>query len=114
MGIEEALEPDQARELVASNEVTVLDIRDDEEWHDKRVPGSRRVAEEELGSTIGELDDDRSVLVVCADGSRSAELVTKLREEGREVACIDGGMEAWAKEKFPVQPAPEADDNADI
>ena len=114
MGNDEALEADKARQLVAANEVTVLDVRDDDDWHDKRIPGSRQVGEEDLAGAIEELEDDRSVLVVCQDGSRSAELVSKLREDGHEAVCIDGGIDAWASEKFPVQPAPEADDEAEV
>jgi rhodanese-related sulfurtransferase len=47
------------------------------------------------------------MVIVCADGERSAKLAARLREEGRDAASIDGGMEAWAKEGLPVQPRPD-------
>jgi hypothetical protein len=39
------------------------------------------------------------------------ELAAKLRERGREVASIDGGMKAWEGEKFPMQPSTDPDDD---
>jgi sulfur-carrier protein adenylyltransferase/sulfurtransferase len=114
MSIDEALEPEQARELIASNEVTVLDLREDDEWHDKRVAGSRRVSEDELDATLEELDEERDLLIVCEDGEHSATIAARLRERGREASCIEGGMKAWEKEKLPMQPSVDADDEAKV
>jgi rhodanese-related sulfurtransferase len=114
MSTDEALDPEQARELIASNEVTVLDIRPEDEWHDKRVPGSRRIEESDLDAAVEELDEDRSVLIVCEDGEQSAGIAARLRDGGREAACIEGGMNAWEKEKLAMQPSSDADDDARI
>jgi rhodanese-related sulfurtransferase len=114
MGIDEALEPEQARKLIASNEVEVLDIRPEDEWHDKRVPGSRRVDEAELDAVVEELGDARSLVLVCEDGEQSADIAAQLRERGREAACIEGGIEAWEKEKLAMQPSSDADDDAKV
>jgi len=112
--IESVLDPEQARELIASNQATAIDIRDDDEWRDKRVPGARHTSEEELESALEQVDEEQIVLVVCADGSRSAEVAEKLRDDGRQAACIDGGMDAWEKEKFPLQPSDDPADDATV
>jgi sulfur-carrier protein adenylyltransferase/sulfurtransferase len=114
MSIGETLEPEQARELIASNEVEVLDIRPEEQWHDKRVPGSRRVEETELEAALEELDEDRGLLIVCEDGEQSAGIAAKLRERGREAGCIEGGINAWEKERLAMQPSSDADDDAKL
>lgn len=114
MGIGERIEPEQARELVASNEVEVLDIRPEDEWRDKRVPGSRWVSEDELDSALEEIEEDRPLLVVCEDGERSAEVAGQLRERGREAGSLDGGVESWEKEKLRVQPSSDVPDDAKI
>jgi rhodanese-related sulfurtransferase len=114
MGSEEALEPERARELVASNEATAIDIRDEEAWRDKRVPGSRRADPDDLDATLDEIDDDQTLLVVCDDGERSAELAGQLRDDGHEAASIDGGMKAWVKEKLPVAPSTDPADDAKV
>ena len=114
MGNDEALEPEQARQLVASNEATVLDIRDDDAWHEKRIPGAQHASQDDLDATLEDVDDDRTVMIVCEDGERSAEVAAELREDGREAKSIEGGMRAWEKEKFPLQPSTDPDDDVDM
>jgi rhodanese-related sulfurtransferase len=114
MEIEEVLEPDQARELVGSNKATALDIREDEQWREKRVPGARHADEDNLEATLDEIDEEQILLVVCEDGKRSAELAGKLRDDGRDAASIDGGMKAWEKEKLPLQPSTDPADDAKV
>jgi rhodanese-related sulfurtransferase len=112
MEMEEQLEPEQARELVATDEVTVLDIRDDEGWREKRIAGSRQVDPEAIDEALEDLDEDRAVLIVCSDGKRSAELAGKLRDDDRDAASIEGGIEAWEKKDFAMQPSDDVSDDA--
>jgi adenylyltransferase/sulfurtransferase len=112
--MEDQLEPEDARELIASDEVMVLDIRGDEEWREKRIAGSRQVDADQIDSALADLDDDRAVLIVCADGKRSSELAAMLREDGRDAACIEGGVDAWENEKLAMQPSDDAADDAVI
>jgi rhodanese-related sulfurtransferase len=111
MGDETVLSAERARELVASNEVLVLDIRDDEQWHEKRVPGSRRAAEDDLDAALSEVYEERAVMIVCDDGKRSAELAERLREQGREAFCIEDGIGGWEREKLAMQPSEDPDDD---
>jgi hydroxyacylglutathione hydrolase len=112
MEMEEQLEPDQARELIASNEVMVLDIRGDDKWREKRIAGARQVDADAIDSALEDLEEDRAVLIVCEDGKRSAELAAKLREDGRDAACIEGGIDAWESEKLAMQPSDDVSDDA--
>ncbi len=114
MDVEATIEPEQARELIASNRATAIDIRDDEAWRDKRVPGARQASEEEIDAVLERVDEEQIVLVVCDDGGRSAELAEKLREAGREASCIDGGMDAWENGKLPLQPSDDPADDAKV
>jgi rhodanese-related sulfurtransferase len=111
---DELLEPERARELVASNEATVLDLRDEEKFRDKRVPGARRASEEELDAALERVDDDQMLIVLCDEDDQGVELAKRLREKGREAASIEGGMKAWEDEKFPLQPSRDPDDDAKV
>jgi rhodanese-related sulfurtransferase len=111
MAIEEVLDPEAARKVIASNDATLLDIRGDDDWHEKRIAGARRASEDDLESTLEELGSDRAVVIVCNDGERSANLAAQLRESGREATSIDGGMDAW---DGPTQPSADPDEDADI
>jgi rhodanese-related sulfurtransferase len=114
MAEDELLEPERARELVASNEATVLDLREEEQWRDKRVPGARRASEDELDAALELVGDDQMLIVVCDEDEEGAALAERLREKGREAACLEGGMKAWEDEKFPLQPSRDPDDDAKV
>lgn len=105
--LEETLSAEDARQMIASSRATVLDIRDDEEWEESRIAGAAHLSEQEALERLDDFPEDTAIVVVCADGKRSAKLAAKLREEGKEAASIDGGMEAWMDEPLPTQPRPD-------
>lgn len=107
----EAMKPEDAREPVASHEIFVLDIRDQEAWLEEstRIPGSVHIPADELESRIDELPDDRKILVVSPDGERCAEVAEKLDGEGREAISLEGGVEAWKGDGLMTQPSPDAE-----
>jgi rhodanese-related sulfurtransferase len=107
----EQIKPKDARAAVASQELFVLDVRDDEDWNSnsERIPGSVHIAAEELDSRLDDLPDDRKILVVCPDGERSAEIAEKIDgDDGREAVSLDGGVEKWRSDSLMTQPSPDA------
>jgi rhodanese-related sulfurtransferase len=106
----EQVKPKDARADVASQDLFVLDVRDDEEWDSnaERIPGSVHIAAEELDSRLDELPDDRRILVVCPTGERSAEVAEKIGGEGRDAVALDGGVKQWKKDSLMTQPSPDA------
>lgn len=95
---------DEARKLVASNEVEVIDLRDEEGWVKGHIPGAHRAADD-LDAKLEELPDDRKLLVVCDDGKRSGEVAGELDGDDREAVSLAGGMEAWLSDGLPSQPS---------
>lgn len=95
---------DEARQLVASNEVEVIDLRDEEGWLKGHIPGAHRAADD-LDAKLEELPDDRKLLVVCDDGQRSGEVAGELDGDDREAVSLAGGMEAWLSDGLPSQPS---------
>ena len=99
----------RARELIAGGDATVLDIRSEEEWVSVgNIPGSVNAPDEdaeEAEEAVKAIAEDRTVIVVCRRGDRSAEVAEQLRDGGREAVSIDGGMEAWEDDKLPLQPS---------
>jgi rhodanese-related sulfurtransferase len=100
----ETLSAEDARKLIASTGASVLDIRDDEDWEEARIAGAVHHAEDVVIERLDDFPEDTAIVVVCADGERSAKLAARLREEGKEAASIDGGMDAWREAGLPVQP----------
>lgn len=104
-----------ARELLASNEATVIDIRDDEAWKNGHVPGARHHASEEIEDSLEEVDSGQKVIIVCEDGEDSAGVADRLGGEGkREFLSLEGGMEAWRSGDMPMQPSRDPDDDVPI
>jgi rhodanese-related sulfurtransferase len=96
----------RARELIAGGEATVLDIRPEEEWVSVgNIPGSVNAPAEDAAEAVKAIAEDRTVIVVCRRGDRSAEVAERLRDGGREAISIDGGMEAWQDDNLPLQPS---------
>jgi hydroxyacylglutathione hydrolase len=97
--------PEEARQLLGSNEATAIDLRGDEEWRNGHIPGARHSGDQEVEQTLEEIDDEQTVIVACEDGKRSGEVAEKISGEGREAVSIEGGMSAWRSDDMPMQPS---------
>jgi rhodanese-related sulfurtransferase len=95
---------EQARMAVARHAVTVVDVRPEEEFAEERIFGSVRVDPDNLEEELGERDEEEDLLIVCADGERSAEVAEQLRSDGRSASSLEGGFEAWTGENLPTAP----------
>lgn len=106
---EKPLAPDDARELIgaADTETLVIDLREAEERDGGYIPGSTTLVDRELKEAVEEAGDDATIVLVCEDGERSAELAEELRGDGHNATSVDGGMDAWFKKKMPIQPKDE-------
>lgn len=82
----------------------VLDVREPEEYVASHIPGAVSVPQADLGLRLGEIPDDREVLVVCAGGVRSARAASFLLGRGRErITNLAGGTMAWKQAGHPVR-----------
>jgi NADPH-dependent 2,4-dienoyl-CoA reductase/sulfur reductase-like enzyme/rhodanese-related sulfurtransferase len=88
----------EVREKLQTSEKSfqLLDVRDEEEVKEKRIPGSVWIPVWELKKRMGELDKKKEVAVHCESGLRSYKACLRLRHEGFEnVKNVDGGMLCW-------------------
>jgi phage shock protein E len=84
-----------ARELVARGAV-LLDVRTPEEFRDEHVPGAVNVPLQELAARLGEVGPrDRTVVVYCRSGRRSAEATRLLEHAGFRHVHDMGAMLEW-------------------
>lgn len=75
--------------------VTLLDVREQDEWDAGHAPGALHIPMSELAGRLDELPGDQDVYVVCRTGSRSARVTAYLNGNGWDATNIDGGMHAW-------------------
>ena len=102
------VEPGVAAEQLASAAPPyLLDVREPWEWAVSNLAeqGARLIPLGELDERLGEVPDDRPVVVYCRTGQRSLSAAHRLARAGRgPVANLRGGLVAWARDVEPGLP----------
>jgi rhodanese-related sulfurtransferase len=74
----------------------VLDVRQPDEWAAGHVPGATLIPLGELEGRVAEVPRDRTIVVICRSGNRSAQGRDVLLAAGfGAVTSVAGGMTAW-------------------
>lgn len=96
---------EEAARLVRDEGAFLLDVREPWEWEISRIPGAVLIPKAQVAERVGEIPTDRTVVVYCAVGQRSAEITGLLRERGYGSAVnLAGGIVAWTNAQLPVEP----------
>jgi rhodanese-related sulfurtransferase len=87
--------------LDSSNDVVLIDVRDEDERANASIEGSRPWSEE-TRKFIEALPKDAEILVHCQMGGRSQALGEALRQRGHtNLHNVVGGIKAWTEEINP-------------
>ena len=85
----------------------ILDVRERDEFMRARIDGCLFIPMSQLGARLFEVPEDRPVLVICASGSRSVNVVGHLLASGwTDVANVAGGISTWERMGLPVTRGP--------
>ena len=78
----------------------ILDVRTDEEYSEKHIPGAINIPNETIGTEdIPELPDkEQLILVYCRSGNRSKQASEKLVKQGYTNIVEFGGINDWTGE----------------
>ena len=75
------------------NNAVILDVREPAEWATGTLPDSVKISLAFLPASLGQLDPDRPVLVVCRAGNRSLVAAQFLQRNGfKSAANLYGGL----------------------
>ena len=98
------LSPPEAIALIGQrSDIYLLDVRTPGEYRQTRLDGAHLIPIDQLMQRLAELPGDRPILVYCAVGSRSAQVVNYLARRGYpELYNLYGGIYAWAQNGYPV------------
>lgn len=78
--------------------ITVLDVREPEEWAAGHLPGARHLPLSALEERVAELDAGVVHYLHCQAGVRSLRAVEWLKAQGfRQVKSVQGGLSAWTR-----------------
>ena len=100
------LEPrEAARRLAAGEPLELVDVRLADERALAELPGALWIPLHELERRLDELPRDRTLVVFCHVGGRSAVAVDFLRRRGfPRAANLAGGIDAWSRQVDPAVP----------
>jgi glyoxylase-like metal-dependent hydrolase (beta-lactamase superfamily II) len=92
-----------AAERLASREPLAIDVRTPREREQKAIEGSTHIPLNQLLGRLGDLPQDRPLLVYCAGGYRSSIAASLLQlHRFAHVSEIAGGITAWEAARLPV------------
>jgi len=87
------------QELAAGRRVTLVDVREQQEWDLVRMDGAVLMPLGRLPGLANTLDPSAEIVTYCHHGSRSLQAATFLRSLGlTRVRSLAGGIDAWARE----------------
>ena len=100
-----SLSADIAAELYRDGRAVIIDVRQDWELEEMRVPDSIHIPLGELPQRMDEVPTDQRVVLLCRSGNRSGQALTMLSEEGFDnVHNLMGGITTWHSQGHPVEP----------
>ena len=91
---------EEAYEMMASQEVVVVDVRTQEEYNGGHIENAVLVPNESIGSEMPEVlpDKEATLLVYCRSGRRSKDAAEKLLALGYQSVYDFGGVIDWPYE----------------
>ncbi|ORO53900.1 rhodanese [Streptococcus oralis subsp. oralis] len=86
---------DEFYQLYQKESLSVLDVREVEEFETLHLEGAHNLPLSQLADTYDQLDKDLLYYVICKSGMRSARACQFLAEKGYDVINVQGGMTAF-------------------
>ena len=100
-----AITPRELRDLLDSGaKITLIDVREPVEWDINHIDGAQLIPTSLISSAEGlaKLPRDRTTVLYCKTGVRSAEALVAVRTAGfADAVHLQGGIVAWAQQMQP-------------
>lgn len=92
---------EEAKEMIEKGNVTIVDVRTEEEYIESHIPKAILVSNESIDDNVIEVlpDKDEVLLIYCRTGVRSKQASEKLVELGYTKVYDFGGIVDWPYEK---------------
>lgn len=98
------LHPAEAHELARAGKITLVDVREANEWAEMHIPGAVHAALSTLPQTINTLPSDKTIVFYCRSGQRSARAIEVAKSAGKpHDTHMAGGIMAWRTAGLPVE-----------
>lgn len=97
-------------ELIANDDVVVLDVRTDSEYAEGHIERAINIdfkKDDFIEKAKATLSTDRTIAIYCRSGRRSAGAAYLLSNEGFKLINLKGGIIAWTEAQKPVVTQPD-------
>jgi rhodanese-related sulfurtransferase len=94
------------RRLDAREKLTLIDVREDNEWARGHLPGAVHLGKGIIERDIEQAfpDQQAQLVLYCGGGFRSALVADNLQKMGyTNVISMDGGWRGWTEAGYPVE-----------
>jgi tRNA 2-thiocytidine biosynthesis protein TtcA len=111
----ETVDVEAARREIASGESQAVDVRSEEEWSKGHVPGAIHILNG--GSATDRttrLEDGARLIVIAANNKLAIRAAKDLCTRGYDAVAVDGGMDDWVSQGFPIQPTADPDEDTEL
>jgi rhodanese-related sulfurtransferase len=96
--------PEQVAELLAREEIQLVDVREPHEHQAGRIDGDRHIEMAELSARAGEIDREVPVVFYCRTGARSGMVTEAFLRAGFDAHNLEGGIVEWRGRGLPIVP----------
>ena len=95
---------DTVYEIQNDPNVFMLDVREQQEYDEKHIPGINLIPMSTIENRLDEIPTDQTVIVTCRTGNRSNQVTQFLRANGFDNAHnMTGGIVEWEQAGYPVE-----------
>ena len=99
------ISPQDAAAKLESSQVTIVDVRDKDEWDEEHIPGAMHLSRGTIELDIEDKVPDTNTMIIChcGGGGRSALATESLQKMGyKNVRSMAGGFKAWKAAGLPT------------
>jgi rhodanese-related sulfurtransferase len=111
---EQTVTVEDARREIAGGDATAVDVRSEEEWSGGHVPGAIHLPDGDPEQATRPLENGARLLVIASDDKLATSAANDLKELGYDAVAVDGGMDDWVSESYPIQPTDDPDGDTEL
>ncbi|MCA0972849.1 rhodanese-like domain-containing protein [Halobacillus litoralis] len=94
--IEEITPNEVEKKIEQNDDMTIIDVREDEEVAEGMVPEAKHIPLGQIPNEIEKLPKDQEYIMICRSGRRSMNAAEYMKENGfSNVKNMQGGMLQW-------------------